>query len=233
MNLPPASPFIHGQVYNWPTLYSYSPTVLPKPKDWPDWVHVTGYWFLESEPNWQPPVDLVNFLNAGPPPVYVTFGSILIDHNPETLTKLVLDAVARTGQRVILDIGWGGLRTLELPDWAFAVGSDSAPHDWLLPQVKAAVHHGGTGTTFAGLRAGLPTVIIAAFGETFFWGQRIADIGVGLPPIPKKELSVERLAAAIHTAINDKDIQACVADIGKRIRAEDSVARAVEAFHRF
>ena len=227
LNLPPMPFRVPSKL---PFFYCYSPAVLPKPPDWPDWVYVTGYWFLDRPPDWQPPADLVDFLAAGPPPVYITFGSI-IDRNPEALTKLVLEALALTGQRAILDTGWGGLSNAELPDQVFQVKSDSAPHDWLLPQMAAVVHHGGTGTTFAGLRAGLPSIIVPSFGETFFWGQRVADLGVGPLPIPKKHLTAKRLAAAIHTAITDKAMQARAAALGQRIQSEDGVARAVEAFH--
>ncbi len=215
---------------NFPFFYCYSPAVLPKPPDWPDWVYVTGYWFLDRPPDWQPSPNLVDFLGAGPPPVYITFGSI-IDRDPEALTKLVLEALDLTGQRAILDTGWGGLSNTELPEQVFQVKSDSAPHDWLLPQMAAVVHHGGTGTTFAGLRAGLPSIIVPSFGETFFWGQRVADLGVGPLPIPKKHLTAKRLAAAIHTTITDKTMQARAAALGQRIQSEDGVARAVEAFH--
>jgi UDP:flavonoid glycosyltransferase YjiC (YdhE family) len=192
-------------------------------------VYVTGYWFLDRPPDWQPPADLVDFLAAGSPPVYVTFGSI-IDRNPEALTKLVLEALALTGQRAILDTGWGGLSNAELPEQVFKVESDSAPHDWLLPQMAAVVHHGGTGTTFAGLRAGLPSIVVPSFGDTFFWAQRVADLGAGPPPIPKKQLSAERLAAAIHTATSDKVMQDRAAALSQQIRSEDGVARAVEVF---
>ncbi|MBD1926377.1 glycosyltransferase family 1 protein [Trichocoleus sp. FACHB-90] len=229
LNLPPMPLTVPSWFYKSPTFYCYSPAVLPKPPDWPDWVYVTGYWFLDRPPDWQPSADLVDFLAAGSPPVYVTFGSI-IDRNPEALAKLVLEAIALTGVRAILDTGWGGLSNPELSEQVLCVTSDSAPHDWLLPQMAAMVHHGGSGTTFAGLRAGLPSIIVPSFGETFFWGQRVADLGVGPPPIPKKQLTVERLADAIHTATSDKTMQARVAALSQQIRSEDGVARAVEGF---
>ncbi|MGB3510903.1 MAG: glycosyltransferase [Microcoleaceae cyanobacterium] len=139
-----------------PTLHCYSPNVLPKPSDWQDWAYVTGYWFLDSQANWQPPQELLDFLEAGSPPVYIGFGS-MSDTNPEALTKLVLDALAQSGQRGILIKGWGALTNADLPDNVFKI--DSVPHDWLFPQMAAVVHHGGAGTTAAGLRAGVPSII--------------------------------------------------------------------------
>ena len=123
-----------------PTLHCYSPNVLPKPSDWQDWTYVTGYWFLDRPINWQPPQELVNFIQAGSPPVYIGFGS-MSDPNPEALTKLVLDALAQSGERGILLQGWGALTNADLPDTVYKI--DSIPHDWLFPKMSAVVHHGG------------------------------------------------------------------------------------------
>lgn len=114
---------------------------------------------------------------------------------------------------------------INLPDNAFLV--NSVPHAWLFPQVAAVVHHGGAGTTAAGLRAGVPTVIIPFFGDQGFWGQRVADLGVGTAPIPRKQLTVERLAKAIQTAVGDRPMRQHAADLGAKIRDEDGVANAV------
>lgn len=234
LNLPPipvSGLYNRLQEQRVPFIYSYSPAVLPKPPDWHDSLHVTGYLFLERPPGWQPPADLVDFLASGPPPVYIGFGS-MIGRNPEARTELVLKALAHTRHRGILDTGWGSLSKADLPDHVFQIDSESAPHDWLLPQMAAVIHHGGAGTTTAGLRAGLPSIIVPFVPEQFFWGQRVADLGVGPPPIPEKRLTAERLATAIRSATSDKAMQAKAADLGQRIRAEDGVARAVDVFHR-
>jgi sterol 3beta-glucosyltransferase len=149
--------------------------------------------------------------------------------DPERRAAIVLEALARSGQRGILLRGWGGLQPGDLPDSVYAV--DSVPHDWLFPQMAAVVHHGGAGTTAAGLRAGTPTIIVPFFGDQPFWGRRVAELGVGPAAIPQKQLSVERLTAAIRTATNNPAMQAQAQQLAQRISHEDGIARAVEVFH--
>jgi sterol 3beta-glucosyltransferase len=119
-----------------PMLYGWSPSVLPKPPDWGEWLHTTGYWFLERPEGWKPPRGLTDFLDSGPPPVFVGFGS-MNNTDPERLTDIVLRALERTGRRGILVTGWGGLRDSDLPDSVFRV--EEIPQDWLLERVEAAV----------------------------------------------------------------------------------------------
>ena len=208
-----------------PVLYGISPNVLPKPKDWHADVHVTGYWFLEPEENWQPPAELRDFLQAGPPPLYIGFGS-MGNHDPEGTAELVLEALARTGQRAVLLKGWGGIVSETLPDNVYLSGA--VPHTWLFPRMSAVIHHGGAGTTAAGLQAGVPSVVIPFFGDQPFWGQRIEDLGVGPAPIPRKDLSVERLAQAIQTVTTNQVMQREAAELGAAIRAEDGLRDAVQ-----
>lgn len=208
-----------------PVVYGYSPLVVPRPPDWPATVHVTGYWYLDPPSGWTPPDELVRFLDDGPPPIYIGFGS-MSSRRPEETTDLVLRALTRTGQRAVLVSGWGGFRKADLPDSVLMI--DSVPHDWLFRRVAAVVHHGGAGTTAAGLQAGVPSIIIPFFGDQPFWGQRVAGLGVGPEPIPRRQLSVERLATAIEEAVVDKEMRRRAADLGEQIRAENGVGRAVE-----
>ena len=205
-------------------LYGYSPLVLPPPTDWGDSVHVTGYWFLEPPAEWAPPADLVHFLQSGPPPVYIGFGS-MVNSKPEETTKLVLQALARTGQRGVLSAGWGGLQQADLPETVFMIGS--IPFSWLFPQMAAVVHHGGAGTTSIGLWAGIPAIVTPFMGDQPFWGQRVYELGVGPKPIPRRRLTIDRLAEAIRCAVTDTAMQQAAASLGERIRAEDGIARAV------
>lgn len=207
-----------------PTLYSYSQYVVPDPPDWPPEVTATGYWFLDQHDGWQPPADLLAFLEAGPPPVYVGFGS-MTSGDPRQKARLVVDALQRAGQRGVLAKGWGGLAPADVPDTICLI--DQAPHDWLFPRVAAVVHHGGAGTTAAGLRAGKPTLIAPFFGDQPFWGRRVHELGVGPQPIPQKKLTVDNLAAAITQAAGDADMRRRAAALGGQIQAEDGVARAV------
>ena len=214
---------------NYPILYGYSPSVIPPPPDWDQAIHLTGYWFLDPADDWAPPAALMEFLQAGPPPVYVGFGS-MSNRKPEETADLVLQALAQAKQRAILLSGWGGLRKANLPDSVFVV--DSVPFSWLFPRVAAVVHHGGAGTTAAGLRAGVPTVVIPFFGDQPYWGQRIVELGVGPAPIPRKKLTAERLAQAIEKAVTNQAMRQRAADLGAKIRAEDGIARAVAVVQR-
>lgn len=136
-----------------PVLFSFSPSVVPRPPDWDEHIHLTGYWFLEPPLDWQPPAGLLAFIESGPPPVYIGFGS-MNSRDAQATTRLVLDALAQAGQRGILSTGWGALSHADLPDYVSVI--ESIPHAWLFPRMIAVVHHGGAGTTGAGLRAGIP-----------------------------------------------------------------------------
>ena len=164
-------PFGSRQTRGLPILYGFSPAVIAPPADWPVEAQVTGNWFLEAEADWSPPPALVDFLDAGASPVYVGFGS-MTNRKPEETAVLVMAALAKTGQRAVLLSGWGGLQAADLPDNVFML--KAAPHDWLFPRMAAVVHHGGAGTTAAGLRAGVPSIIVPFFADQPFWGRQAA-----------------------------------------------------------
>jgi sterol 3beta-glucosyltransferase len=225
LNLPPAlfwGSYKSAVMQRYPTVYGFSRSVIPKPADWRN-TEIVGDWFLAAS-DWTPPADLVAFLQDGSPPVYIGFGSMGI-RNPEATADLVLQAISRTGQRAILQAGWGGLSKADVPDNVLMV--NAVPHSWLFPRMAAVVHHGGAGTTAAGLRAGVPSIVIPFFGDQPFWGQKIADLGVGTAPIPRKQLTVERLAQAIDRAVTDPVIRQRAADLGAKIQAEDGIGRVV------
>ncbi|MGD8463859.1 MAG: glycosyltransferase [Anaerolineae bacterium] len=222
-------PYRSDRLRHAPILYGFSPAVIPKAPDWDDNTHVTGYWFLEPAAEWTPPPALVEFLSAGSPPIYVGFGS-MSSGNAEETSSLILQALAGTGQRAILLSGWGGFGHVDLPDTVLAI--DSAPFAWLFPQVAAVVHHGGAGTTAAGLRAGIPSVVVPFFGDQPFWGRRVAELGVGPAPILHRKLTANRLAQAIHQAVTDQGMRQRAADLGSRIRAEDGIACVVSIVDR-
>ena len=225
LGLPPAplfGPF--SSTTAAPLIYGYSPQVIPRPGDWGDNQQVTGYWFLDPPASWQPPPALVDFLQNGPPPVFVGFGS-MGSQKPEQTTALILQALAQTGQRGVLLSDWNGFRSKALPESVFL--TDPVPYAWLFPQMTAVVHHGGAGTTAAGLAAGAPSILAPFMGDQPFWAQRVHQLGVGPKPIPRRRLTVEHLSAAIHIAVTDDTMRAAAARLGERIREEDGVARAV------
>ncbi len=213
-----------------PTLYGYSRHVLPRPQDWRPEYHVTGYWFLDEATGWQPPADLVDFLDAGEAPVYIGFGS-MGSRNPAEAGRIALDALERSGRRGVLASGWGGLKPASVPDTVHLISS--LPHSWLFPRMAAVVHHGGAGTTAAGLRAGIPSVITPFGMDQPFWGRRLADLGVGPQPIPRKRLTDERLADAITEAVTDPAIRRRARELGEKIRNEDGIANAVAQIDHF
>ena len=227
LDMPPLGMFAHERLPDGqpiPALYPFSRHVVPPPADWPESAHVTGYWFLDAQPDWQPPRSLVDFLAAGSAPIYIGFGSMSWN-DPTQATQIVLRALAETGQRGILAKGWGGLSASDLPDSVYML--EAVPHDWLFPQVAAVIHHGGAGTTAAGLRAGKPTLICPFLADQPFWGKRVFALGVGPAPIPQKRLTTERLVAAIRQMTSDAAMQARAARLGELIRAEDGVGNAV------
>jgi UDP:flavonoid glycosyltransferase YjiC (YdhE family) len=222
-------PFGEARRHQAPILNGWSPRVLPHPPDWGSHLPVTGYWFLDHPENWTPPDGLQDFLDSGPPPVSVGFGSMGGARSEELATS-VLRALAKTGDRAVLVTSWGGLGNADLPDTVFK--ANEVPYDWLFPRVRAAVHHGGAGTTAASLRAGAPTVVVPFFTDQSFWGARVASLGVGARPIPQAKLSADRLAAALEET-RGAGMRERARVLGEKIQAEDGVARAVEAFHRF
>ncbi|HOU14568.1 MAG TPA: glycosyltransferase [Anaerolineae bacterium] len=234
LNLRPA-PLVgnDGWLAEWkiPALCSWSPAIFPKLPEWPDWFHLTGYWFLDHPATWQPPQDLVDFLAAGPPPVYVGFSGVT-HLEIENMTEIIVQGLALAQQRGILASGWSDLgKHVALPETVYA--AEAVPHDWLFPQLTVAVHHGGVGTTAAAFRAGIPSVVIPFVVDEPFWAGRVEQLGVGPAGIPPRQLTAERLAAAIQTALNDNSVKMRAANLGKRIRAEDGVARAVKLFQQY
>jgi UDP:flavonoid glycosyltransferase YjiC (YdhE family) len=211
-----------------PTLNCYSPNVTPHSADWPAHVHTTGYLFLDEGLHWPPPADLQNFLNAGDPPVCIGFGS-MTGRNVAGFTRLVINAL--NGRRAILLSGWSGLGGSELPANIFRL--DSAPHEWLFPRMAAVVHHGGAGTTAAGLRAGIPNIIVPHMADQPYWGVRVEALGVGPQAIPRPQLTAERLAAAITAATTNPDMRQRAAALGQKIRAEDGVGQAVKMLEQY
>jgi UDP:flavonoid glycosyltransferase YjiC (YdhE family) len=207
-----------------PMLGAYSPAIIPHPADWGDNVHVTGYFFLDGQTDWQPSPELTAFLDAGDPPVYIGFGS-MSGSNPDERAELMLAALAKSGQRGILLTGWGGMQAKQVP--ADVLVLDAAPHNWLFPRMAAVVHHGGAGTTAEGLRAGVPGIILPFIFDQPFWGERIRSLGLGPRPIPQKKLTADALAEAIDMAVTDNAMRERARACGERIRAEDGVGRAV------
>ena len=230
LGLPPLSRAeTEARLRSLPVVLGYSRHVVPHPSDWPPSFTTTGYWFLDEGRDWQPPRELAQFLAQGPAPVGIGFGS-MTGADSEAVTRLLLDAVARSGQRAVILSGWAGLGELDLPPTVFCL--DAAPHDWLFPRLAAVVHHGGAGTTAAGLRAGVPSVLVPHLGDQLFWGERVAALGVGPRAIPRPKLTAARLGEAIRQAATDSAMRERAQRLAELVRAEDGLGTAVKVIQR-
>ncbi|KAL5615447.1 hypothetical protein BROUX41_005492 [Berkeleyomyces rouxiae] len=213
-----------------PFTYCWSPALIPKPQDWGDNIDVAGFFMLDLASNYTPEPELDAFLKAGPPPVYIGFGSIVVN-DPDALTRLIFEAVRVSGVRALVSKGWGGLggESLNVPDNVFMLGN--CPHDWLFKHVSAVVHHGGAGTSSAGIHAGVPTVIVPFFGDQPFWGAMIAQAGAGPRPIPFSKLTAIRLAEALKACAQPEVIQNAK-ELGTRVCGENGTLVGADSFHK-
>ncbi|KAJ9658344.1 hypothetical protein H2198_003774 [Neophaeococcomyces mojaviensis] len=213
-----------------PYTYCWSPALIPKPRDWGGNIDISGFFFLNLSTNYTPPADLKAFLEAGPPPVYIGFGSIVVD-DPNAMTRMIFEAVEKTGQRALVSKGWGGIGADELgiPEGVFMLGN--CPHDWLFKKVSCIVHHGGAGTTAAGIAAGRPTMVVPFFGDQPFWGAMINRAGAGPKPVPHKELTADNLAASIMECLKPESLQRA-AELSEKIRQEDGNENGAASFHK-
>jgi UDP:flavonoid glycosyltransferase YjiC (YdhE family) len=216
---------IQARAEKIPHLYGYSAHIVPASRGTQAYEHITGYWFLHAPATFQPPAALVDFLQAGTPPVYIGFGS-MIDQDPEAATRLVLEAVQLSAQRAVLASGWGGMTAMAVPDNIFRL--DVIPHDWLFPRMAAVVHHGGAGTTGAGVRAGVPSVIVPFIFDQFAWGSIVERLGIGLQTPMLKKMHASQLADIIRRAVSDASLRQQAAVLGAKVRAEDGIGRAVD-----
>ena len=206
-----------------------SPAFIPKPPEWGPHIDISGFFFLSSSSSYTPDPLLAEFLAAGPPPIYIGFGSIVVD-DPTSLTKLIFDAIKGTGLRALVSKGWGGLGAdeIEKPDNVFMLGN--VPHDWLFQHVSCVVHHGGAGTTSAGIAAGKPTVVVPFFGDQMYWGSMIYRKGAGAAPTPYKDLTAEKLEYAILSAL-EPNVVALAQELGSRIQKEQGNQLGAQSFN--
>jgi sterol 3beta-glucosyltransferase len=204
-------------------LYNMSRHVRPPLPDWPSHFHMPGYFFLDEE--WQPDPALVEFLDAGEPPVVITFGSMTHD-DPEALTDLVLEAIRIAGVRALIQHGWTGLAQRKLPSNIHAAGF--APHDWLFPRASVIVHHGGAGTAGSVFRSGVPSVFVPHTFDHPLWAELALGIGCAGPPIPYPELNARRLGDALRTTLDNPSYAKIARTLGDKITAERGVERGRE-----
>lgn len=220
-----------GALYrmNVPFAYLWSPSLVPKPADWGDEVDISGFVFLDLASTFTPPDPLTEFLSNGEPPIYIGFGSIVVD-DADKFTEMIFEAVKIAGVRALVSKGWGGLGGDDVPDNIFML--ENTPHDWLFPKVKACVIHGGAGTTAIALKCGKPTMVVPFFGDQHFWGSMIDRVRAGPEPVPYKHLSAGKLAEGIKFCLTE-EAQKNAQVIAKEIEMEgDGAENACAFFHR-
>jgi sterol 3beta-glucosyltransferase len=224
-------PFLNrAQETPTPLVFAFSPRVVPRPEEWnPSQIHIPGYFFLDALETYHPSDDLVTFLRKGSPPVCITFGS-MINREAARIYRTVLKAVQATHTRAIILSGWGPLDQLSSSQDIFI--TESVPHDWLLPQCKAVIHHGGAGTTAAGLRAGIPNLVVPFAADQPFWGTRVHELGCGPRPIPVKKLTEAQLVFALREA---ERLSICTraSKISQKIREEEGIGRTIKLIETF
>ncbi|MEV4031687.1 glycosyltransferase [Streptomyces umbrinus] len=202
--------------HDQPHLYPFSPSVLPKPADWPARCHVTGYWFWD-EPGWEPPAGLEDFLAAGAPPVALTLGSTWPVHRQEETLEYAVAAARAAHRRLVVVGGPDGA----LPEDVFRLAG--ADYSWLFPRTAAVIHHGGFGTTAEVLRAGVPHVIVPVFADHPFWAARLHRAGLAGPPVPMRRMNRQELAASVLRAATDPALAERARRLGRAVAAEDGV----------
>ncbi|KAM0286499.1 hypothetical protein ACHAQH_000926 [Verticillium albo-atrum] len=213
-----------------PFAYFFSPALVPRPVDWGVNIDICGFVFRDT-PKYEPSTELRKFLDAGPRPVYIGFGSIVVD-DADRIATIIHEAVRLLGFRAIISSGWTSLASetdAEPNPDIFHVGE--CPHEWLFQQVAAVVHHGGAGTTACGLSYGKPTIVVPFFGDQPFWGRMIAEAGAGPPPIPYAALTSRKLAEGLSYALSPQALAAAL-EIANTMSVEQGARVAVEAFHK-
>lgn len=225
--LPPSfgPPYEKHKQIKKPALISCSDEIFKRPADWSEHIHQLGYWFVEEADTYQPPEALQNFLADGDAPVYIGFGSMAMTDDLAELAEISAKALLIAGKRGII-AGMGKPKTLSEEHFVL----DQAPHTWLFERVSVVCHHGGAGTSASGFRAGVPSVIIPFSNDQFAWAHRAYHLGIGAKPIPKKELTAQRLAEGILESLSSETVEKAKS-VGERIRRENGAKACAEVLY--
>jgi len=231
LKLPPVAPadgptLLEDQ--SVPFSYLFPARLVPRPADWGSHIDLANFTFYDRAASYEPPRALLDFLADGEPPIYIGFGSVVAE-DPAALRATIFTALEKGGARGILSDGWAHLAGEAPPPNVFLIGD--TPHDWLFPRCRAVCHHGGAGTTAAGLRAGRPTVVVPFFGDQFFWGRIVADAGAGPSPIPIDRLDSDALASAFEFC-GRAEVLDRANQLGALVRETDGVELTVRSVYR-
>ena len=212
-----------------PTLLAADPELAPLTASMSPPAAQTGAWILDDNTVLDPAI--ARFLGAGPPPVYVGFGSMFAKSS-SGLGQHVLRAAQLAGCRVLVAGGWASLET-GLSDSENVLAVSEAPHDKVFPHVAAVVHHGGAGTTTAAARAGIPQVIVPHGFDQYYWGRRIAELELGPQPLRVGRVTAATLSERLKAVLADARFQDRARDLGLRAAGRDGVPAAVRYLERF
>ena len=229
-DLPPltAWPFLEKNDWQTPILYTFSPSVVPRPKDWRPDAHICGYLFSKDKTQWSPNPDLAGFMEQGPPPIAVAFGSTRSNRLKTLISKLE-EAILESGVRAVF-AGTDEFDTKIDPS-IFKTGY--VPYDWLFEHSAAVVHHGGAGTTGKALQSGIPSLVLPFTSDQPYWGRRIMKLGAGPAPLSPRNVSTRQLKDAIQRLLSDQEIRNRAEQIGQLIKKENGVSTAIDLIEQY
>ncbi len=213
-----------------PLIYGISENVVPRPNDWPEWIHITGYWFLTDLENYTPYPELKNFLENGEAPLYFDIGSL--GPFSEKIIRRMLKILSKTNYRIIANPGKSGIEN-EIKSNKILFVDGSVPHAWILPKVKAVVSHGGPSTVASVLRAGKPLSVIPLYGDHRFWAKRVFELNVGTPPLNPQKTEDKVIVNLIDDLMNNKELSENAGRLGEKIRIEKGIEKAVEIIENY
>lgn len=214
-------------------LIAETSAICRRPPDWPDYHHVCGFFAIpDSSQKWTIPDKLKHFFEAGPPPVFMTLGSMFsLDPLPEIITQTLVQAALLAGCRTIIQAPWDNLQNIPDDPRIYKIGN--VPHQYIFPYCSAVVHHGGAGTTHSATLYGCPSVVIEHFGDQQFFANELHRLGLAPKALHRKSVTATKLAAALRTVLNTPDMKKKAEEVGALMKKENGVQKAVELIERF
>ena len=207
-------------VYQTKTLYSISENLFPRPDNWSDHVHITGFLERNRTLNWTPDSELVNFLDHHRKVLFITFGS-MTNGDPEGKTHALVEVLNTYQIPAIINTSWGGLQQIEgCPGHILFV--NNIPYDWIFPKVYAVVHHGGSGTTHTAVKYGCPSLIIPHIVDQFFWNNRIAFLKLGPKGVAVNKLNTSSLTTLLVDLWQNQSYKENVLKMSQQMNKERS-----------
>ncbi|MGV3507652.1 MAG: glycosyltransferase [Sphingobacteriaceae bacterium] len=212
--------------YNIPSIYGISEHFLERPKDWSRAHQLTGFWFPDKTA--QLPEDISAFLDAGEPPILITFGSMPIK---KEIAGMIIQTASEINERFIIATCWSDWEIPEITRSKNLKIITSVPFEALLPRVKAIVHHGGIGTTAECLRAGKPMFVCPVLypvGDQYFWGDLAYKKGLAVKPVPIARLNQTLFKERIAQLTNNNAIKINCKIMAEKLASENGVDNAVK-----